>query len=178
MKTKIAQIEKFQFLRWFELWCFLNVERKPLWMTSVLFGGTTDTPVLDIFWHLPWISKPGLIPSCACFVAYMQWIPQIHLWYGTCWPVDDSHATLDLCTCTCTSIGGAWVQEWVCHCLTVCDKTHALLNELCWLGKLKLKYSLHITSLGGSFTRPIRSTNILKSIRKDSNSAWDNGAHL
>ena len=131
-----------------------------------------------IFWHLPWVSKPGLIPSCACFVAYMQWIPQIHLWYGTCWPVDDSHATLDLCTCTCTSIGGAWVQEWVCHCLTVCDKTHALLNELCWLGKLKLKYSLHITSLGGSFTRPIRSTNILKSIRKDSNGTWDNGAHL
>ena len=26
------------------------------------FCGTTDTPFLDFWWHLPWVSKPGLDP--------------------------------------------------------------------------------------------------------------------
>ena len=26
------------------------------------FLGATDTPVLDFWWHLPWVSKPGSIP--------------------------------------------------------------------------------------------------------------------
>ena len=30
------------------------------------FCGATDTPVLDFWWHLPWVSKPGWIP---CFCA-------------------------------------------------------------------------------------------------------------
>ena len=46
---------------------FLN----SLWTTWVLFCGTTDTPVLDFWWRLPWVSKPGwirrlhaLAPAC------------------------------------------------------------------------------------------------------------------
>ena len=26
------------------------------------FCGASDTPVLDFWWHLPWVSKPGWIP--------------------------------------------------------------------------------------------------------------------
>ena len=28
------------------------------WRASVMFVGTTDTPVLDFWWRLPWVSKP------------------------------------------------------------------------------------------------------------------------
>ena len=54
-----------------------------LLVTSAL-GGFTDTPVLDFWWHLPWVSKPGWIPSLACFLTCAQQIPQIHLWCDTC----------------------------------------------------------------------------------------------
>ena len=37
------------------------------------FSGTTDTPVLDFWWCLLFVSK--------------QWIPQIHLRWNTCWPL-------------------------------------------------------------------------------------------
>ena len=33
-----------------------------------LFRGATDTTVLDFWWCLPWVSKPGWIPF-ACFLA-------------------------------------------------------------------------------------------------------------
>ena len=39
------------------------------------FCGATDIPVLDFWWRLPWVS------SLACFVTYVPWIPEIHLWY-------------------------------------------------------------------------------------------------
>ena len=34
---------------------------------------------LDFWWHLPWVSKPGWIPSLACFVTCMQLNLQIRL---------------------------------------------------------------------------------------------------
>ena len=43
-----------------------------LWKTSVLFAGATDTPILDFWWRLLWVSKPEFIPSLVCFVAYAQ----------------------------------------------------------------------------------------------------------
>ena len=30
-------------------------------------GGAIDTPVLDFWWHLPWVSKPGCIPHLHAF---------------------------------------------------------------------------------------------------------------
>ena len=42
------------------------------------FSGATDTPVLDFWWRLLWVSKSGWILSLACFVTCVQWIPQIH----------------------------------------------------------------------------------------------------
>ena len=51
----------------------------------------TDTPVLDFWWHLPWVSKQGRILLLACFVTYMQWIHQIHPWYNNCWLLGGKH---------------------------------------------------------------------------------------
>ena len=71
------------------------------------FFGATDTPVLDFWWHLPWVSKLGKIRSLTCFFACMQWIPQIHLWCGTCWPFGGQHGSLAiLSTYLHTSTGG------------------------------------------------------------------------
>ena len=36
---------------------------------------------------LPWD------PLLACFISCVQWIPQIHLWYNTCWPLDSQHGS-------------------------------------------------------------------------------------
>ena len=47
------------------------------------FCEATDTPVLDFWWHLPWVSKPGLIPSLACFVT-MEFSESPLVWH-TCW---------------------------------------------------------------------------------------------
>ena len=63
------------------------------------FCGTTDIPVLDFWWHLPWVSKLGCIPLLACFVACEQWIPQIHLWCNTFWPLGSYYYLFDLCRC-------------------------------------------------------------------------------
>ena len=51
--------------------------------------GATDTPVLDFGWCLPWVLKPGWIPSmlsCLCD-------PQIHLWCDTCWLYRGQHGS-------------------------------------------------------------------------------------
>ena len=54
------------------------------------FSGATDTPVLDFWWHLPWVSKPEWIPSLTCVLACVQRIPHIHLWCDTCSPLSFS----------------------------------------------------------------------------------------
>ena len=55
---------------------------------SSFFFGTTDTPVLDFWWCLPWVSKPGWIPFCvlSCLCG-----PQIHLWCDACWLYRGQH---------------------------------------------------------------------------------------
>ena len=47
-----------------------------------------EATVLDFWWRLLWLSKPGWIPSFACFLSCVQWILQINLWCYTCWPLD------------------------------------------------------------------------------------------
>ena len=51
------------------------------------FRGATDTPVLDFWWHLPWVSKPMWIP---CMLSHLC-DPQIHFWCDTCWLYRDQH---------------------------------------------------------------------------------------
>ena len=36
-----------------------------IWRTLILFCGATNIPVLDFWWHPPWISKPEWI-ACLC----------------------------------------------------------------------------------------------------------------
>ena len=55
--------------------------------------GATDTSDLDFWWHLPWVSKPGWIPSLAFILTCVQWIPQIHLWCNTCWLLGCQHGS-------------------------------------------------------------------------------------
>ena len=57
------------------------------------FCGATDIPVLDLWWHLHWVSKPGWVHSLACFLACAQWIPQIHFWCDTCWLYRGQHGS-------------------------------------------------------------------------------------
>ena len=51
------------------------------------FCGATDTPVLDFWWHLPWVSKPGWIP---CMLSRLC-DPQTHLWCNSCWLYRGQH---------------------------------------------------------------------------------------
>ena len=57
------------------------------------FRGATDTPILDFWWRLPRVSKPGWIPSLACFLVCAQQIPQIYLWCNTCWLYRGQHGS-------------------------------------------------------------------------------------
>ena len=57
------------------------------------FCGAADTPILDFWWCLPWVSKPGWILSLACFLTCAQQIPQIHLWCDTCWLYRGQHGS-------------------------------------------------------------------------------------
>ena len=44
---------------------------KIFWRTSSPFCGVADTPVLDFWWRLPWVSKPERIPNlCASVPAH------------------------------------------------------------------------------------------------------------
>ena len=45
------------------------------------FRRAADTPVLDFWWRLPWVPKPGWVP---CVLSHLC-DPQIHLWCDTCW---------------------------------------------------------------------------------------------
>ena len=58
------------------------------------FCSATDTPVLGFWRRLPWVSMSGWIPSLLCFIACMQWIPQIYLWCDTCWPLGGQHGVM------------------------------------------------------------------------------------
>ena len=37
--------------------------------------------------------KARVDPSLVCFIACMQWIPDIHLWCDTCWPLGGQHGS-------------------------------------------------------------------------------------
>ena len=44
-------------------------------------------PVLDFLWRLPSVLSWG--GSLAGMLPHLQWIPQIHLWFDTCWPLPE-----------------------------------------------------------------------------------------
>ena len=58
---------------------------KFLYDTST-FCGATDTPVLNFWWRLLWVSKPG-------WISRLHASPQIHLWCDTCWLYRGQHGS-------------------------------------------------------------------------------------
>ena len=50
--------------------------------------------------------------------ALSPWIPQIHLWCDTCWPLGSQHGGW--------AVFGSWGWDQMCHYLTTCSKTVAV----------------------------------------------------
>ena len=67
------------------------LKKKHFWEGISPFCRATDTPVLDFWWHLDWVSRPEWIPLHVWFDACMQQIPLNHLWCDTCWPLGRQH---------------------------------------------------------------------------------------
>ena len=67
------------------------LKKKHFWEGISPFCRATDTPVLDFWWHLDWVSRPEWIPLHVWFDACMQQIPLNHLWCDTCWPLGSQH---------------------------------------------------------------------------------------
>ena len=57
---------------------------------------TTDSPVLDFWWSLLWVSKPEwVLPYSSLAEAYvlLYMFPEIHLWCDTCRPLGSQHGS-------------------------------------------------------------------------------------
>ena len=97
--------------------------------------GVTDTPVLNFWWCLFWVSKPEWIALFAFGRGVYYMFPEIHLWCKTCRPLGYQY--------------GSWVilflipvsRHWwglkpgpIVPLFTVWDQADALPTELCRLG--------------------------------------------
>ena len=100
------------------------------------FCWATDTPVLDIWWCLLWVSKP----ECTDLFALGRGVHDVHSLRFT------SGATpTDLLVASMTaepSIGGAWDRDLSCHCL----KTREALYRLSYAGSAKPSQILTLLS--------------------------------
>ena len=93
--------------------------------------GVTDTSDLDLQWHLFWVSKPN--SSLACFLACLEWIPQIHPWCHACWLYCGQHGSpynLHMFVNISTSIDGVCTQDLVFHSTML--STTRLLHPVKW----------------------------------------------
>ena len=74
-----------QYLKWvFSLNVYLSNEFKlVIFWNNFGRHRSTDTPVLDFWWVLARFQKQGET-SLECFLARVQCISQIHLWYNSC----------------------------------------------------------------------------------------------
>ena len=75
------------------------------------------TPVLDFWWRLSWVSKPGWIP---CMLSHLCG-PRIHLWCDTYWLYKSQHNSwaflIHVLADMSTSIGGGsgvWTHNHPC----------------------------------------------------------------
>ena len=85
-------------------WYTLNLEvknAKSLFFFKFLvdtspFCGATDTPILDFWWRLLWVSKPEwVLPYSSLAEMYVlhYTFPEIHLWCDTCQPLGSQHGS-------------------------------------------------------------------------------------
>ena len=104
------------------------------------FCGATDTPVLDFWWHLLWVSKPEwVLPYLSLVEAHVlhYTFPEIHLWGNTCWPLGGQHGSRAV-------LFHIPVRHWwdskpgaIMPLLTVWDQADALPTELSRFGRIK-----------------------------------------
>ena len=69
----------------------------PLFIPSVFFTKMLEDmspfcgPLIPLFWTSVLGFKARMDSSLVCFLTCVQWIPQIHIWYDTCWLLDSQH---------------------------------------------------------------------------------------
>ena len=83
------------------------------------FCGATDTPILDFWWRLLWVSKPEwVLPYSSLAEVYLlrYTFPEIHLWCDTCQPLGSQHGNWAISSTYLQGIGGTQNQELSCHC--------------------------------------------------------------
>ena len=83
------------------------------------FCGATDTPILDLWWCLLWVSKPEwVLPYSSLADTYMlhYTFPEIHLWCDTCQPLGSQHGSQTISSTYLQGIGGTQNQELSCCC--------------------------------------------------------------
>ena len=67
-------------------WAELNrLKKKTFWWTHA--------PVLDFCWCLLWVPKPELAVLFTWQRCMWCAFAEIHLWYNTCWSLDDQHGS-------------------------------------------------------------------------------------
>ena len=124
----------------------------PARIASYSFWLASDSPLLDFWCRLSWISKPGVDLLLVYFVPYMQYITQVHLWCDTRWPLNSQHSSwaflFHILAHVYTSIGRTRTRDRVCG--TVC--ADVLPNELCrliclnhlWMEQVLLHFSQNL----------------------------------
>ena len=78
------------------------------------FCCTTDTPILDFWWRLLWVSKPEwVLPYSSLAEAYVlhYTFPEIHLWCDTCQPLGGQHGSRAVSSTYLQGIGGTPMNE-------------------------------------------------------------------
>ena len=86
------------------------------WRTSVLFV----RPLILLVWTSSNFCPGRDLPWFVCFLNYVQWIPKIHLWCNTHWPLDSQHGSRGIWSTylhMCTGIGGTQIQDEMCGAL-------------------------------------------------------------
>ena len=81
------------------------------------FCGAIDTPILDFWWRLLWVSKPEwVLPYSSLVEAYVlrYILPEIHLWCYTCWPLGGQHGSWAVSSTYLQGIGGT--RNWELSC--------------------------------------------------------------
>ena len=140
---------------WYQLWQYLpssvRIASILTWFKGIFFFfkfledmspfcGATDTPVLDFWWRLLWVSKPEWFLAYSSLAeAYVlhYTFPEIHLWCNTCQPLGGPTWQL-------SHLFHIPVRHWwdskpgaIMLPLTVWDQADALPTELSWLSWFK-----------------------------------------
>ena len=82
------------------------------------FCGATDTPVLDFWWRLLWVSKPEwVLPHSSLAEVYVlrYTFPDIHPWCDTCQPLCGRHGGWAVSSKYLWGIGGTGNWELSCR---------------------------------------------------------------